>query len=398
MTDERREHERRRLAALHEYRLLDEPADDELEAVIRVAAAVAGVPTATLNLIDENRQCQLTTVGFEGADSPRDESMCAVVFESGTFTHVPDAREDPLFAANPWVNGILADVRLYASAPLVSPSGYAVGSLCVFDDTPRRLTDEQIARLDDLAKVVIALFERRRQARELSETVVELARSNTELEQFAAVAGHDLVAPLGVVGGYAELLRDEYSDCLDGRANTWLGHMTQAVGRMRALIQALLAYARAGGADCRRAPTDADQVVQHALSDLQAAINEANAAVTVGPLPKVDADPTLLRQLLQNLIGNAVKYRHPDRRCHVTVSATPTPEGIEFAIADNGPGIPVEHRSRIFAMFATVTPGTRTGHGIGLATCQRIVHRHGGRIWASESPGGGATINFVLPS
>jgi len=174
--------------------------------------------------------------------------------------------------------------------------------------------------------------------------------------------------------------------------------MTQAVGRMQALIQALLAYARAGGADCRRAPTDADQVVQHALSDLQEAINEANAAVTVGPLPKVDADPTLLRQLLQNLIGNAVKYRHPDRRCHVTVSATPRSDGIEFAIADNGPGIPVEHRSRIFDMFATVTPGTRTGHGIGLATCQRIVHRHGGRIWASESPGGGATINFVLPS
>ncbi|WP_244945050.1 hypothetical protein [Couchioplanes caeruleus] len=93
--------ERRRLAALHEYRLLDAPADDELEAVVRVAAMIAGVPTATLNLIDEHRQCQLTTTGFTGADSARTDSMCAVRFETGEFTYVPDASLDPTYAANP---------------------------------------------------------------------------------------------------------------------------------------------------------------------------------------------------------------------------------------------------------------------------------------------------------
>ena len=157
--------EQRRLAALHEYGLLDAPAGDELEAVVRVAALVAGVPTATLNLIDENRQCQLTTTGFEGADSPRSESMCAVRFASGRITYLPDARLDPDFAANPWVTGRRAGVRFYASVPLVTPQGYALGSLCVFDDRPGQLSAEQIARLQDLAAVILALFERRRQVR-----------------------------------------------------------------------------------------------------------------------------------------------------------------------------------------------------------------------------------------
>ncbi|WP_430788972.1 sensor histidine kinase [Actinoplanes sp. G11-F43] len=159
------ERERLRLDALHEYRLLDSPAGDELEAVVRVAAVVAGVPHATLNLIDENRQCQLTTVGFEGGDSDRSDSMCAIRFETGRFTYVRDASLDPTYRDNPWVTGVLSGVRFYASAPLVTPEGHALGSLCVFDLEPGELDDDQIARLKDLAQIILALFERRRQAR-----------------------------------------------------------------------------------------------------------------------------------------------------------------------------------------------------------------------------------------
>ncbi len=114
-----------RLAALRDYRLLDAPADDELTAVVRAAALVAGVPHATLNLVDEDRQCQLTTVGFEGADSARADSMCALHFEEGLLVHVPDASRDPRFARNPWVDGRLGHVRTYASSPLVSADGHA---------------------------------------------------------------------------------------------------------------------------------------------------------------------------------------------------------------------------------------------------------------------------------
>ena len=174
--------ERGRLAALHEYDLLDAPAGDELDAVVRVAAMVAGVPTATLNLIDEHRQCQLTTVGFDGADSDRKDSMCAVRFETGDFVYVPDASKDRTYAENPWVTGILADVRFYASAPLITPRGHALGTLCVFDSRPRELSTDQIDRLKDLAVTILALFERRRQARRNLELAAEADRRQQQLE------------------------------------------------------------------------------------------------------------------------------------------------------------------------------------------------------------------------
>ena len=411
--------EQQRLAALHEYRLLDAPADDELEAVVRVAATVAGVPTATLNLIDENRQCQLTTTGFTGGDSTRRDSMCAIRFETGEFVHVPDAAEDPVYRANPWVTGALARVRFYASAPLVTPQGHALGTLCVFDAEPRELTGDQIARLKDLAAVILALFERRRQARingellaeaearrseleqahaDLADTIAELRRSNTELEHFAGVVSHDLAAPLSVVGGYLELLADLSGAAVDEQARKWVLSASRAVGRMQHLIEALLTYARAGNGPCRVQKADLGEVVDQALMDLRAGVKQAAAVVAVpADLPVLACDPTLIRQLLQNLIGNAVKYRHPDRPCRVTVAAHPHEDGWRVAVTDNGLGIPPADRARVFEMFARVDGNPGDGHGVGLSTCQRIVARHGGRIWADGAAGGGTTVSFTLP-
>ncbi|WP_328291250.1 diguanylate cyclase [Kineococcus sp. NBC_00420] len=165
------------MAALHEYRLLDAPADDELSAVVRAAAVVAGVPHATLNLIDEHRQCQLTTVGFEGGYSARADSMCALHFEDGDLVHVVDASRDPRYAGNPWVDGRLGQVRFYASTPLISPAGHALGSLCVFDTVPGALNAQQMAVLRDLATVLVALFERRRQTRAAELQALEAAEA-----------------------------------------------------------------------------------------------------------------------------------------------------------------------------------------------------------------------------
>ncbi|GAA2896626.1 hypothetical protein Acy02nite_61100 [Actinoplanes cyaneus] len=165
---------------LHEYRLLDTPPEEELRAVVRVAATIAGVPSAALNLLDEHRQYQLVRVGGAPVECAREDSMCGVQFGSGAFAHVPDASLDELYQHNPWVDGSLGRLRFYASAPLVTPRGNALGTLCVFDDKPHELTAQQQEQLTGLAGIVIAFFERRRQAR----LTAELAAAAQAREQW----------------------------------------------------------------------------------------------------------------------------------------------------------------------------------------------------------------------
>ena len=154
-----------RVRELYDYADPDAPQSEDIDDLVAEAAEIAGVPMATLNLLDVERQCQVSTTGFEGGASPRREAMCSVTLELGTFVYVPDAREDERFAGSAWVDGRLGEVRFYASAPLVTPGGYIIGTLCAFDVEPHELSAEQIARLQQLAGRVVATFERERAAR-----------------------------------------------------------------------------------------------------------------------------------------------------------------------------------------------------------------------------------------
>jgi signal transduction histidine kinase len=409
-----------RVAALREYELIDRPADAELEALVRVATAVANVPTATVNLIDSEYQCQLASVGFEGRRTPRSDSMCAVQFRSGRTVHIPDARREPVYADNPWVDGRLGSVRCYVSVPLINPDGFSLGTLCVFDVVERCLTDEQLARLQDLGTALVALFERRRQARynaELAEQAEsqraelesahrqlsgrrrELERSNAELAEFAAVASHDLRSPLAAIDGYLALLLDVYGDEIPARGRDWVGVARTAVARMLNLTESLLNYATVGASTCERESVDLAAVVDSVLLDLVRELRAAAATVHVQrPGPTVEADPVLLRQLLQNLVANAVKHREPTRDCRIDVTVEAEHGGWVVAVADQGRGIPPEDRERVFGMFTRLEGAPAGGSGIGLATCTRIVEQHHGRIWIEETPGGGVTVRFFLPN
>lgn len=396
--------EKLRLETLHRYGVLDTPSDDELDAIVRIAALVAGVPYATLNLIDENRQCQLTTFGFEGGVSSRDDSMCALYFTEGNVIVSNDASIDVRYETNPWVTGKLGSVRAYASAPLKTAEGPVLGSLCVFDTKPGSFTQDQMDRLADTANVVVALFERRRQARDLADreaalryAVQDLERSNEDLQNFASVAGHDLASPLTTIGGYIELLGDMYTEQLDETAQSWIQISLDGVSRMHSLIKALLSYAQAGSAECHAEPTNLNDVLQGVLKDLRSEIEHSGAHIAVpSQLPTVHADATLMRQLLQNLIGNAIKYRDKTRDCCVEVSATRNDGGWEIQISDNGIGIPVKDSASVFDVFTRTNEDAAAGHGIGLATCRRIVERHHGAIWVDTERANGTTIHFTI--
>jgi signal transduction histidine kinase len=225
----------------------------------------------------------------------------------------------------------------------------------------------------------------------------ELADANAALEQYAAVASHDLSEPLRVVDGYLTLLERRHGAELGPQGRELVARATQGTQRMRTLIDGLLAYSRVEQGPGSRAPVDLSSTVDATLAGLAAALEETHAEVRVDDLPVVEGDPVQLGQLFQNLLSNAVKFSngHAPR---VSVHADRQDGSWRFTVADNGVGLPPERAAEAFEMFGRVHSGDRyAGHGIGLAICRRIVDGHGGRIWVEPNPGGGSRFVFTLP-
>lgn len=225
----------------------------------------------------------------------------------------------------------------------------------------------------------------------------ELTRSNAELEQFAYVASHDLQAPLSTIAGYAKLLEKRFQNQLDPQAIKFLDNIVNSCLRMQVLIDALLEYSRVSRSQKRFDLIDCNLVFEDACANLQLAIRENQASVTRGDLPRIAGDCFQLLQLFQNLIGNAIKYCS-HRMPVVQVGALRQGDNWVFSVQDNGIGIAEEHYPRIFQIFQRLHAQKEySGTGIGLAICQRIVDRHGGRLWVESEPGRGSTFYFSFP-
>jgi PAS domain S-box-containing protein len=238
---------------------------------------------------------------------------------------------------------------------------------------------------------------RKRAEEELQRAMQELKRSNADLEQFAYVASHDLQEPLRMVASYTQLLARRYHGKLDADADEFITYAMDGATRMQTLINDLLAYSRVGTRGKPFEPTDVAAVLQAVLANLAIAIRESGAVVTHAALPEVKADPSQFVQLLQNLIGNAVKFRSESPpQIHLGVERLPGEW--RFSVRDNGVGIEPQYFQRIFAVFQRLhTQREYPGTGIGLAICKKIVERHGGRIWVDSQPGQGSTFYFTLP-
>lgn len=248
-----------------------------------------------------------------------------------------------------------------------------------------------VAQIQDITR-------RKRVEEELAHRVMELARSNTELEQFAYVASHDLQEPLRMVASYTQLLARRYRGKLDADADEFIAYAVDGVMRMQQLINDLLAYARVGTRGKDFEPTDCETVLDDTLVDLWAALKESDAQVTRDSLPTVMADASQLRQVFQNLIGNAIKF-HGDQSLRIHVSAKRNGDEWVFSVSDNGIGIETQYAELIFVIFQRLHGKEQYhGTGIGLAICKKIVERHGGRIWVESQAGQGATFYFTIPA
>jgi two-component system, chemotaxis family, sensor kinase Cph1 len=238
----------------------------------------------------------------------------------------------------------------------------------------------------------------RKKAEEALRIVAEnLTRSNSELEQFAYVASHDLQEPLRMVTSYTQLIEQRYKGKLDADADEFIGYAVDGANRMRRLIDDLLSYSRVNKRGNPFRPTESQLALDVALKNLQRSIEENGAVVTHDQLPEVMADEGQLVQLLQNLIGNAIKFHAKEPpRVHVSAKHLQEKEYL-FSVQDNGIGIDPQYFDRLFKIFQRLhTKEEYPGTGIGLALCKRIVERHGGRIWLESQPGKGTTVYFTL--
>jgi len=262
-----------------------------------------------------------------------------------------------------------------------------------------RLLNEQLEELveERTAELSVEIAERKLAEKAVAQRAEELARSNAELKRFAYVASHDLQEPLRTVTSFVQLLSARYQGQLDADADEFIGFAVDGAKHLHEIINDLLAYSRVSMEGKEFGITNCETVLEYALDNIQMAIAENGVTVTHGPLPMVMADDRRLTQLLQNLLGNAIKFRgKAPPEIHIKAEEQ---DGMwQFSVSDNGIGIDSKYYDRIFTIFQRLhTMEEYPGTGIGLAVCKKIVERHNGRIWVESEPGKGSTFYFTLP-
>jgi PAS domain S-box-containing protein len=292
-----------------------------------------------------------------------------------------------------------------------------VGTLTDIDDQKRQthtlehMVRERTAELQHSNAALTSEIEERKAIEEQLRAVAgELERSNGELEKFAYIASHDLQEPLRKIQAFGDRLRDKCRDQLPDVGREYVDRMLSASARMRRLIDDLLSFSRVTTQKKPFHPVDLDKLVREVVSDLDVRIAQSGGTVEVKPLPQIDADPTQMRQLFQNLIANAVKFQRPGVPPVVEVESELVnhwPRGDDVGepvamccvtVRDNGIGFNEKYRDRIFEMFQRLhRRDAYEGTGVGLAICRKIVERHGGTITAQSQDGHGATFVVILP-
>lgn len=392
--------EAQRLEAVNEYNLLDTFPEAQLDDITSIASAITGAPISLITLIGKDRQWIKSVRGdVPVREMPRDLAFCAhAINNPGEAMIVPSMDEDLRFAEHPFVTGDLR-VKFYAGVPLVNDGGYPLGTLCVIDNQPKQLSEEQIAALEVLAKQVMCQFELRRKIRQLKESKKLLEVAYDDIEQFARVVAHDLKSPCANVYLLSDLLMEGLDDHENFRLKDYAVQLNHSSAKMAEMIDGILRYAKASHLEhTQKTEISLDDLTTD-LCDLTGVSREVVVLETPDVVVRTFYVP--LQQILLNLIVNAIK--HNDKaRPEIRISCIEEPGCWQIRVADNGPGIDAELEQRAFDLFQTgwaaeEEAGEPRGHGIGLATVRKLVGKLGGQVFIEPAAcDSGAAFVFTV--
>ena len=384
-----------RIQAVHSYNLLDTLPEEDFDNITKIIASLFNVPISLVTLLDTDTNFFKSHFGVSFNESPRNISFCghAILSEDDIFM-VEDARKDVRFMDNPLIEEY--NTIFYAGVPLISPDGYALGTLCVFDNKPRKLTISEKEILIAMAKQVINLFELKKRNIELTEAKNELNVQNENLKNFAGHVSHDMKMPLANMIVTADILRKKYGSQLDDKGKEYLDYLKHSSFTLSDYISGLLNHYESDKLE----ETKESFNVNHLLEEIVDLLNiNVNCEINFPENDyEIDCNRAALEQIFLNLIGNSLKY-NDKKETRIDITCEKEDNNYCFTVSDNGIGIPKNKQKEIFNLFSTIGNVDRNGkkgHGIGLSTVQKLVKSLGGKIIVESSLGKGSTFKFNI--
>lgn len=385
--------EARRLSVLEEFEVLDSEAESAFDELATIASAICGTPISLISLVDRDRQWFKSRVGLGAAETPREFAFCShAILQDGVF-EISNALQDHRFSDNPLVTGD-PNIRFYAGAPLISASGLPLGTLCVIDREPRKLTEVQANALNALSRQVVGQLELRSHARKLE-------RLNSAREKVFSVIGHDLRSPFNSILGFARTLAAKADRIEPKEVESMARYILSSSLNVYQLLDELLQWSQQqlGAYSSKLARHDIRELVESDLELIDDALNLKDLFIKVQAPEKIKvlADATLAKTVIRNLVANAVKYS-PEHG-EILIAVTELADDVQVSVQNSGAPMPKELRDMLFQGPVESGLGTKgeTGHGIGLGLCYEFMKMQGGRIWLDESYAEGTRIFFSLP-
>jgi signal transduction histidine kinase len=376
------ENEVQRFDALKEYSILDTLPEKEYDELTTLASFICKTPISLISLIDDKRQWFKSRLGLAAKETPKDYAFCAHAINTPNEVFIiPDSRKDERFSDNPLVTDD-PYVIFYAGVPLISETGYPLGTLCVIDNTPRELDEDQIKALKYLANQVTRLMEKRKQEHKLKMLVKELENKNSNLNDFVRVAAHDLKSPLHCITMLSDLVRTEHCSKLDVEGLEMIGLIRNASSELSELIDGIMKYSLDASLITKDKETINIKEFLESLSGIVDPSNNVTFNLNFSYSEKIFTNKTALEQIFINIFSNSIKYNDKDLTV-IDVTFKTEGEFVVFIIQDNGPGIKEEDRDRIFEIFQTASKSDKygkKGSGIGLATVKSLVSVLNGNI------------------